>query len=215
VLVEAYGGTEAGSTTFITSPEWLERPGSVGRAVPPYETLIIGEDGAELGPNQEGQVYFRDTTGRGIIYHGDPAKTAAAHIAPGVFTLGEVGYVDDAGYLFITDRVSDMIVSGGVNIYPAEAEQVLIRHPGVADVAVLAAPNKEMGEEVKALVVPADPANPPSAETLNLFCRASLAGYKCPRSYDFVDDIGRNAMGKVNKKQLRQRFWPADRTIGG
>jgi len=215
VLVEAYGATEAGSTTFISSPEWLERPGSVGRALPPFETLIIGEDGAELGPNQEGQVYFRDTSGRGIIYHGDPEKTAAAHIAPGVFTLGEVGYLDEAGYLFITDRVSDMIVSGGVNIYPAESEQVLIRHPGVADVAVLAAPNKEMGEEVKALIVPADPANPPSAAELNSFCRASLAGYKCPRSYDFVDDIGRTAMGKVNKKQLRQRFWPADRTIGG
>jgi long-chain acyl-CoA synthetase len=215
VLVEAYGGTEAGSTTFITSPEWLERPGSVGKALPPYETVIIGEDGKPLGPNQEGQVYFRDTTGRGIIYHGDPEKTAAAHIAPGVFTLGEVGYVDEAGYLFITDRVSDMIVSGGVNIYPAEAEQVLIRHPGVADVAVLAAPNREMGEEVKALIVAKDPANPPSAEELNRFCRESLAGFKCPRSYDFVEDVGRNIMGKINKKQLRQRYWPTDRTIGG
>lgn len=215
VLVEAYGGTEAGSTTFITSPEWLERPGSVGKALPPYTTEIYGEDGQLLGPNQEGQVYFRDSTGRGIIYEGDPDKTAAAHIAPGVFTLGEVGYVDDAGYLFITDRVSDMIVSGGVNIYPAESEQVLLRHPGVADVAVLAAPNAEMGEEVKALVIPRDPANPPTAEELNTFCRGSLAGFKCPRSYDFVDDIGRNAMGKINKKALRARFWPSDRTIGG
>jgi acyl-CoA synthetase (AMP-forming)/AMP-acid ligase II len=215
VIVEAYGGTEAGSTTFITSPEWLQRPGSVGKALPPYSTVIIGEDGKELGPNAEGQVYFRDSTGRGIIYAGDPEKTAAAHIAPGVFTLGEVGYIDEEGYLFITDRVSDMIVSGGVNIYPAEAEQVLIRHPEVADVAVLAAPNKEMGEEVKALVIPRDPANPPGAEELNRFCRESLAGFKCPRSYDFVEDIGRNAMGKVNKKQLRQRYWPEGRTIGG
>lgn len=215
VLVEAYGGTEAGSATFITSPEWLERPGSVGKALPPFTTEIYGEDGQLLGPNQEGQVYFRDSTGRGIIYAGDPEKTAAAHIAPGVFTLGEVGYVDEAGYLFITDRVSDMIVSGGVNIYPAESEQVLLRHPGVADVAVLAAPNAEMGEEVKALVIPRDPANPPSAEELNAFCRASLAGFKCPRSYDFVDDIGRNAMGKINKKTLRARYWPSDRTIGG
>lgn len=215
VLVEAYGGTEAGSTTFITSPEWLERPGSVGRALAPYETLIIGDDGQALGSNQEGQVYFKDSTGRGIIYEGDPEKTASSHIAPGVFTLGEVGYLDDEGYLFITDRVSDMIVSGGVNIYPAEAEQVLIHHPLVADVAVLAAPNKEMGEEVKALIVPTDLENPPSAEELNAFCREKLAGYKCPRSYDFVADIGRNAMGKVNKKQLRQRYWPTDRGIGG
>ncbi|MCB2078942.1 MAG: AMP-binding protein [Novosphingobium sp.] len=215
VLAEAYGGTEAGTTNFISSAEWLERPGSVGKAQPPYETVIIGEDGSELGAGREGQVYFRDKTGRGIVYEGDPEKTAAAHIAPGVFTLGEVGYVDDEGYLFITDRVSDMIVSGGVNIYPAEAEHVLHAHPQVADVAVLGVPNAEMGEEVKALVIPADPANPPSAEELNTFCRASLAGFKCPRSYDFVDDIGRTVMGKVNKKALRQKYWPTERTIGG
>jgi acyl-CoA synthetase (AMP-forming)/AMP-acid ligase II len=215
VLAEAYGGTEAGSTTFITSAEWLERPGSVGKAQPPFQTEIYGDDGQILGPNQIGQVYFRDTSGHGIVYRGDPEKTAAAHIAPGVFTLGEMGYVDEEGYLFITDRVSDMIVSGGVNIYPAEAEQVLLRHPQVADVAVVAAPNAEMGEEARALVIAADPANPPSAEELNAFCRASLASYKCPRGYEFVDDIGRTAMGKVNKKALRQRFWPTDRTIGG
>ncbi|MCB2059669.1 MAG: AMP-binding protein [Novosphingobium sp.] len=215
VLVEAYGGTEAGSTTFITSSEWLERPGSVGKALPPYEIQIIGEDGTALGPGQEGRVYFHDTTGRGIIYEGDPEKTAAAHIAPGVFTLGEVGYVDEDGYLFITDRVSDMIVSGGVNIYPAEAEHILVRHPQVADVAVLGVPNPEMGEEVKALVVPADPANPPAPEELNAYCRMSLAGFKCPRSYDIVDDIGRTVMGKVNKKLLRQKYWPTERTIGG
>ena len=215
VLVEAYGGTEAGSTTIITSAEWLARPGSVGKAQPPFETVIYGEDGQILGPNEVGQVYFRDTSGYGIVYRGDPEKTAAAHIAPGVFTLGEMGYVDDEGYLFITDRVSDLIVSGGVNIYPAEAEQVLLRHPRVADVAVVGAPNAEMGEEARALVVPADPQNPPTAEELNAFCRESLAGYKCPRGYEFVDDIGRSAMGKVNKKALRQRFWPTDRTIGG
>ena len=215
VLVEAYGGTEAGSTTFITSPEWLARPGSVGKALPPFETEIYGEDGTLLGANDIGQVYFRDTSGHGIVYRGDPEKTAAAHIAPGVFTLGEIGYVDEDGYLFITDRVSDMIVSGGVNIYPAEAEQVLLRHPKVADVAVVAAPNPEMGEEARALVIAADPDAPPTAEDLNAFCRASLAGYKCPRGYEFVDDIGRTAMGKVNKKALRQRFWPTDRTIGG
>ncbi len=215
VLVEAYGATEAGSTTFIASAEWLERPGSVGKAQPPFETAIIGADGQELPPGEEGQVYFRDTTGRGIVYAGDPEKTAAAHIAPGVFTLGEVGYLDAEGYLFITDRVSDMIVSGGVNIYPAEAEQVLLRHPGVADVAVLGVPNAEMGEEAKALVVPADPADPPSAEELNAFCRTSLAGFKCPRSYLLVDDIGRSAMGKVNKKALRAKYWPGGRMIGG
>jgi len=157
----------------------------------------------------------RDPSGRGIVYHGDPEKTAAAHLAPGVFTLGEMGYVDDDGYVFITDRVSDMIVSGGVNIYPAEAEQVLLTHPEVADVAVIGAPNPEMGEEVKALVVAANLSRPPDTEALNRHCRAALAGYKCPRSYEFVEDIGRNPMGKINKRELRRRYWPTERTIGG
>jgi acyl-CoA synthetase (AMP-forming)/AMP-acid ligase II len=215
VLVEAYGGTEAGSTNFITSEEWLRKPGSVGKAQAPYETVIVDDEGAELPPGQVGRLFFRDTTGRGIVYRGDPVKTAAAHIAPGVFTLGEVGYVDDEGYVFITDRVSDMIVSGGVNIYPAESEQVLLQHPDVADVAVIGAPNAEMGEEVKALVVARDPAAAPTPEELNRFCRERLAGFKCPRSYEFVADVGRNAMGKVNKRALKQRYWPSDRTIGG
>ncbi len=215
VLVDAYGGTEAGTTHMITSTEWLEKPGSVGKATPSFETVILGEDGRELGPGEEGLVYIRDRTGRGLVYEGDPEKTAEAHVSPGVFTLGELGYVDADGYLFITDRVSDMIVSGGVNIYPAEAEKVLLTHPGVADVVVLGVPNADMGEEAKALVIPSDPSAPPSAEELNTFCRASLAGFKCPRSYEFVDDVGRTVMGKVNKKALRQKYWPTDRTIGG
>jgi acyl-CoA synthetase (AMP-forming)/AMP-acid ligase II len=214
VLVEAYGGTESGTTTMITSEEWLRKPGSVGKAAPPFETVIYSEDWRELGANEVGLLYFRDTTGRGIIYHGDPEKTAAAHHAPGIFTLGEMAYVDDEGYVFITDRVSDMVVSGGVNIYPAECEHVLLQHPDVLDVAVIGAPNVEFGEEVKALVIPRDLDRPPATEDLNAFCRARLAGYKCPRSYDFVSDIGRNAMGKVNKRELRRRYWPTDRTIG-
>lgn len=215
VLVEAYGGTEAGTTNMITSAEWLRKPGSVGRAVPPFEVVILAEDGTVLGPNQTGRVYFRDTTGRGVIYRNDPEKTAAAHAAPGVFTLGEVGYVDEEGYLYITDRCSDMIVSGGVNIYPAEIEQVLLQHPQVADVAVIGVPNREMGEEVKALVVPRELAAPPTAEALNEFCRQRLAGYKCPRSYELREDIGRNAMGKINKRSLKRPYWPTERTIGG
>jgi long-chain acyl-CoA synthetase len=215
VLIEAYGATESGTTNTITSEEWLRKPGSVGRTVAPFEPVVVAEDGRPVGPGQVGQLYFRDTTGRGIVYHNDPEKTRAAHLEPGVFTLGEVGYVDDEGYVFITDRVSDMIVSGGVNIYPAEAEQVLLQHPDVADVAVIGAPNAEMGEEVKALVVPRDPAAPPEAAVLDRFCRERLAGFKCPRSYDVVADIGRNAMGKVNKRELRRRYWPTERTIGG
>jgi acyl-CoA synthetase (AMP-forming)/AMP-acid ligase II len=215
VLTEAYGGTEAGTTCMITSDEWLRKPGSVGKAAPPFEAVIIGEDGKPLGPNEVGVLYFRDTTGRGIIYHNDAEKTAAAHVAPGVFTLGEMGYIDDDGYVFITDRVSDMVVSGGVNLYPAEPEHVLLQHPNVEDVAVIGVPNADLGEELKALVVPRDKTKPPSEADLNAFCRERLASFKCPRSYEFMDDIGRNAMGKVNKRELRRPFWPTDRTIAG
>ncbi|GAN00316.1 long-chain-fatty-acid--CoA ligase [alpha proteobacterium U9-1i] len=215
VLVEAYGGTESGTTTMINSEDWLKRPGSVGKAAAPFEAVIFSEDGKELPANEVGLLYFRDTTGRGIIYHGDPEKTAAAHIAPGVFTLGEMGYLDSEGYVFITDRVSDMVVSGGVNLYPAEVEHVLLQHDDVDDVAVVGVPNAEMGEELKALIVPRSIVNPPSAEVLNRFCRERLAGFKCPRSYEFLADIGRNAMGKVNKRELRRPYWPTDRTIGG
>ncbi|MGE0741197.1 MAG: AMP-binding protein [Hyphomonadaceae bacterium] len=215
VLVEAYGGTEAGTTTMITSEEWLRKPGSVGKALAPFEVVILDEAGKQLGANEVGLLYFRDTTGRGIIYHNDAEKTAAAHASPGVFTLGEMAYVDDEGYVFITDRVSDMVVSGGVNLYPAEVEHVLLQHAGVEDVAVIGVPNAEFGEELKALVVPRNISAPPSADDLNTFCRDRLAGFKCPRSYEFRADIGRNAMGKVNKRELRRPFWPSDRTIGG
>jgi acyl-CoA synthetase (AMP-forming)/AMP-acid ligase II len=162
-----------------------------------------------------GQLYFRDTTGRGVAYHNDPEKTRAAHLEPGVFTLGDIGYADEDGYVFITDRASDMIVSGGVNIYPAEAEQVLIAHPKVADVAVIGVPGEVMGEDVKALVAPSDPDDPPDARELDAWCRQRLAGFKCPRTYDLVDTLGRNAMGKINKRALRAPYWPTDRTIGG
>jgi long-chain acyl-CoA synthetase len=215
VLMEAYGGTESGTTNLISSQEWLLKPGSVGKTLPPFELVVVGETGEELPQGAVGQIYFRDTTGRGVIYHNDAVKTAAAHLRPGVFTLGEIGYADEDGYVFITDRVSDMIVSGGVNIYPAEAEHVLIQHPDVADVAVIGVPNEAMGEAVKALVMPRDPAHPPSTEALDAFARERLAGFKCPRSYDIVTDLGRNAMGKVNKRELRRPYWPTDRTIGG
>lgn len=215
VLVEDYGGSESGATNRITSEEWLRKPGSVGRTLPPFELLILGDNGERLNPNREGKIYFRDTTGRGIAYHNDAEKTRAAHLEPGIFTLGEIGLVDEDGYLFITDRASDMIVSGGVNIYPAEVEKVLIQHPEILDVSVVGAPNVEMGEEVRALVVLRDLSQPPTIDALSRFCRERLAGFKCPRGYDFVADIGRNAMGKINKRELRRRYWPTDRMIGG
>jgi long-chain acyl-CoA synthetase len=215
VFFDAYGATEVGTTCMITSEEWLEHPGSVGRAIPPFTAIVVDDEGNEVPANTEGRIYFEDSTGRGVVYPSDPQKTADAHLRPGVFTLGEIGYLDDDGYVYITDRFSDLIVSGGVNIYPAEAEQVLIEHPAVADVAVIGVPHAEMGEAVKALVVPADPGSPPAEADLVAYCRERLAGYKCPRSIDIVDTVGRTAMGKVNKRALRAPYWDSARTIGG
>jgi long-chain acyl-CoA synthetase len=215
VFFEAYGATEVGTTCMITSEDWLEHPGSVGRCLPPFRALVVDDADNELPPNTEGRLFFVDATGRGVVYPNDPDKTAAAHLRPGVFTLGEIGYVDDDGYVYITDRFSDMIVSGGVNIYPAEAEQAISEHPGVADVAVIGVPNAEMGEEVKALVVPVNPDAPPAPDDLIGWCRQRLAGYKCPRSVDIVESVGRTPMGKVNKRELRAPYWDAGRTIGG
>jgi acyl-CoA synthetase (AMP-forming)/AMP-acid ligase II len=214
VLVEAYGGTESGTTNLITSQEWLKRPGSVGRCVPGFEAVVLDDRNEPLPPGHTGRLFFRDLSGRGIEYEGDPEKTAAAHVAPGVFTLGEIGYVDGDGYVFITDRVSDMIVSGGVNIYPAEAEQVLLQHEDVADVAVIGVPDAHMGEAVKALIVARDGVQP-DPQALDDFCRSRIAGFKCPRSYDIVSSLGRNALGKLNKRELRKPYWPTARTIGG
>ncbi|MBV1918760.1 MAG: AMP-binding protein [Sphingomonadaceae bacterium] len=214
VLVEFYGGTETGPAAKIDSREALEHPGSVGRAAAPFEAVIIGEDEQELPPGSEGKLYFRDTSGRGIIYVNDPEKTRQAHIAPATFTLGDVGYVDEDGFVFITDRATDMIVSGGVNIYPAEVEQVLIGFAAIEDVAVIGVPNADMGEEVKALIVLKPGIAQPVPGELDRHCRNRLAGFKCPRSYAFVASIGRNAMGKVSKRELRRPYWPTERTIG-
>jgi len=207
VLFDAYGASEVGTTCAITSQEWLEHPGSVGRPIPPFDVLVVDEDDHELPPGEEGRLYFIDTTGRGVVYHNDPEKSAAAHLRPGVFTLGEIGYVDDDGYVFITDRFSDMVLSGGVNIYPAESEKELINHPGIADVACIGVPHAEMGEELKALVIPADPASLPDPAEILSWIRARIATYKCPRSVEFVEDLGRNTMGKINKRKLRAPYW--------
>ncbi len=212
ILVEVYGATESGPTTSISSEESLAYPGSVGRATPPFEVEVRSEDGQVLRPNEVGVLYFRDKTGRGIRYFNDAEKTQRAHIAPGIFTLGEMGYVDAEGYVFVTDRVSDMIVSGGVNIYPVEIEHALMEHPAIHDVAVIGAPHEEMGEGVTALLVLEDGATEPSQAELDAFCRVRLAGYKRPRSYQVVADIGRNALGKIDKKGLRARLAPEGRS---
>jgi len=212
VFRDAYGATEVGTVCSISSEEWLEHRGSVGRSVPPFSALVLGEDMAELPANTEGQLFFRDATGRGIVYPNDPEKTAASNPEPGLFTLGEIGYMDDDGFVYITDRFSDMVVSGGANLYPAEAEQVLIEHPGVADVGCVGVPHPDMGEMLIGLVTPTDPASPPDPADLSSWLRERLSHYKCPREYHVVDDLLRNTMGKINKRKLRDAWLAGELT---
>ena len=207
VLFEAYGASEVGTTCSITSEEWLEHPGSVGQARPPFEALIFDDDGSPVEQGEEGRLYFRDATGRGVVYHNDPEKSAAAHLEPGIFTLGEIGYLDADGYVYITDRFSDMVVSGGVNIYPAESEQVLITHENVLDVACIGVPDKGMGEKLLALVMRDSSGVSVTEEQLLSYCRDNLTHYKCPKKVEFVDDLGRTTMGKINKRKLRAPYW--------
>jgi long-chain acyl-CoA synthetase len=207
ILVEAYGGTEVGTTNSIDTEEWLHHPGSVGRAVPPFQALVLDDEGREVPTGVPGQLWFRDGTGRGLVYATDgldPVSSiaAASSLGPGVFTLGEVGYVDDDGYVYITDRSADLVVSGGVNVYPAEAERVLMSHPGVVDVAAFGVPHPEMGEELRALVVLSDQSL--SSAELLAYCRSELAGFKCPRSLQVVAQLPRTAMGKLDKRALRE-----------
>jgi long-chain acyl-CoA synthetase len=202
VLFEAYGATECGTVTAISSPDWLAHPGSVGRAVAPLEVLVLDDDAVPVPAGTEGNVFVHDPTKRGIVYHHDADKTADAHIAPGTFTLGEVGYLDSEGYLFLTDRVSDMVISGGVNIYPAEAERVLAEHEDVIDAAGIGVPDHDLGERLRMLVVLREGAVVTSEELI-AFCRGRLAHYKCPTEVAFIDDIPRDAMGKVPKRRIR------------
>ncbi len=210
VFRDAYGASEVGTVCSISSEEWLEHQGSVGRAIPPFTATVLDEDLQELPANTEGRLYFRDATGRGIVYPNDPDKTAAANPAPGLFTLGEIGYIDDDGYVYITDRFSDMVVSGGVNVYPAEAEQQLVEHPDIVDVACVGVPDPDMGERLEALIVPADVAHPPAPAVIEAWLRERLTHYKCPRRYVLVADLRRSQMGKLNKRQLRDAYIAGD-----
>jgi fatty-acyl-CoA synthase len=205
IIHEYYAGTEDIGATFITAEEWLAHPGSVGRPMSPAH--IVGPDGAELPAGAEGTVYFEG--GRAFEYHNDPEKTDAIANEQGWRTLGDMGYLSEDGYLFLTDRASHMIIAGGVNIYPQEAENVLIGHPAVADVAVIGVPDPDMGEAVRAVVQLLDPADagPAMAAELIAWCRAELAPYKCPRAVDFVEELPRDPNGKLYKRLLKERYW--------
>ncbi|WP_049573920.1 AMP-binding protein [Nonomuraea sp. SBT364] len=209
VVHEYYGSTEAGINTVITAEEWLAKPGSVGRPQPMTEIHILLDDGTPAKPGEQGQIWFRYTNGDDVEYWGDPDKTASIHRTDGLFTTGDIGYFDEDGYLFLCDRAIDMIISGGVNIYPAEIESVLITHPAVRDVAVFGVPDEEFGEQVKAAVELVDGVEPGGdlPGELIAHCRASLAGYKVPRSIDFVPELPRTPTGKLYKRLLRDPYW--------
>ncbi|MET0273302.1 MAG: acyl-CoA synthetase [Phenylobacterium sp.] len=211
ILEEYFGATEGNGSTSITSAEWLERPGSVGRARAGI-IHICGEDGRDLPAGEIGQIYFEQPR-LVFTYHNDPAKTASAQHPdhPTWTSVGDIGYVDAQGYLFLTDRKSFMIISGGVNIYPQAIENALVLHPKVADVAVIGAPNPDFGEEVKAIVEPAKGVvgSPELAAELTAFLTGQIAKHTIPRSFDFMETLPRLPTGKLSKQTLKARYWPA------
>jgi long-chain acyl-CoA synthetase len=206
VIYEYYAGTEGNGFTAITSEEWLANKGAVGRPLtaPVY---ILDDEGNELPAGETGDVYFGGKTN--FEYHNDPKKTAESTSPQGYTTLGDIGYLNEEGYLFLTDRKADMIISGGVNIYPREAENVLITHPSVADAAVFGVPNEDFGEEVKAVVQPLDMADatPAFERELIEYCQGKISGIKCPRSIDFEAELPRHPTGKLYKRLLKDRYW--------
>jgi acyl-CoA synthetase (AMP-forming)/AMP-acid ligase II len=209
ILHEYYAGTEGNGFVYCNSEMWLAHPGTVG--LPLQCTVhICGDDLEELPQGEAGTIYFEG--GAQFEYHNDPAKTSSSRHPKGWSTLGDVGYVDEDGFLYLTDRKAYMIISGGVNIYPQEAENVLVNHPKVVDVAVFGVPNDDFGEEVKAVVQPVqlpadDEAARELAQELIAYCRSQLADVKCPRSIDFRAELPRHPTGKLYKRLLKDEYW--------
>jgi long-chain acyl-CoA synthetase len=206
VIDEYYAASEGGGT-IVRSEEWLEHPGTVGRAWPNAEIVILDDDGKELGRNEVGTVYMHMAS-VDFEYFKDKDKTERSRVGK-FFTVGDVGYLDDDGWLFLRDRKADMIISGGANIYPAEIESVLLMHPKVGDAAVFGIPHEDWGEEVKAVVEPeagVEP-SPQLAEEILTFCSDKLAKFKTPKSIDFIDEMPRDPNGKLYKRKLRDPYW--------
>ena len=206
IVVEYYAATEGGAT-FVDSQEWLSRPGTVGKPPTEDHVRILDDDGNAAPAGEVGTIYIKAPEAARFTYFKDDEKTAKAYRGD-YFTLGDVGYLDADGYLYLTDRSANLIISGGVNIYPAEVEAVLISHPAVGDVAVIGVPSEEWGEEVKAVVEPQPGvlASAQLAGELVAWCRERLARFKCPRSVDFVDVLPRQDNGKLYKRILRDRY---------
>jgi long-chain acyl-CoA synthetase len=208
-ITEYYGSTEGSIISTVSSTEWLAKGGSVGKPLDSVEVIVVNDESERVAQGQEGTLYFKNKMGTDFSYHNDEAKTRDSHLEPGVFTTGDVGYIDSDGYLWLSDRKIDMIISGGVNIYPAEIEGVIAAHPAVEDVAVIGVPDEEFGESVKALVQVTEGTTASSevAQAIIAHCRELLAGYKAPRSVDFVQHIPRTGTGKIQKQPLRAPYW--------
>ncbi|HEX3488031.1 MAG TPA: acyl-CoA synthetase [Streptosporangiaceae bacterium] len=206
VIVEYYAATEGGGTV-ISAQEWLAKPGSVGRPWPYSQVRVVGPDGQDLPAGEPGLVYM-SMGGATFTYHKDEEKTRESWLGD-MFTVGDIGYLDADGYLFLCDRKSDMIISGGVNIYPAQIESELSCHPAVADVAVFGIPHEDWGEEIKAVVQPVPGATPGPELTAELldFLSGRLARFKLPRTIDYVDELPRDPNGKLYKRKLRDPYW--------
>jgi long-chain acyl-CoA synthetase len=213
VVTEYYAATEGGGTV-ISGGEWLRKPGSVGLPWPGSTIKILDDGGQEVPPGRPGTVYMKMGDSK-FEYHKDQAKTEEARVGD-LFTLGDVGHLDDDGYLFLHDRKTDVIISGGVNIYPAEIENELVMHPKVTDVAVFGVPHEDWGEEIKAVVQPAEGVEPGGDLTGELldYARDRLAKFKLPKSIDYVEELPRDPNGKLYKRKLRDPYWQGrDRSI--
>ncbi|MTD14206.1 AMP-binding protein [Nakamurella sp. YIM 132087] len=211
IIYEYYGSTEANGSVICDSHEWLAHPGTVGRPLL-GEVLILDPDRNVLPTGATGEVWIKGATN--FVYLNDPEKTAAGRSAAGdMSTTGDIGHLDADGYLYLTDRVGFTIISGGVNIYPVEIEEVLVEHPAVADAAVIGVPHDDLGEEVKAVVelTAGHRPSPELAAEIIEFCRGRLARYKCPRSVDFAATLPRTATGKLVKRTLRDAYVGAAR----
>lgn len=206
LIHEYYGSTETGNLTFCDTQEWLAHPGTVGRAIEGAEIRILDDAGKPLAPGEIGEIALRFPEVGDFTYHNDDAKRGSVD-RDGFVAPGDVGYLDEDGFLFLCDRKVDMIISGGVNIYPAEIEAALADMPGVADSAVFGIPDDEYGESVCAVIQPQPGNQTPDAEAVRSFLRERVAGYKVPRRIEFADVLPREDSGKIFKRKLRAPYW--------
>jgi long-chain acyl-CoA synthetase len=208
IINEYYAGSEGGAGFVVSSEEWLKKPGTVGKLPDPTALRILDDDGHDVPQGTSGTLYFKVSPIAPFEYYKDPDKTAAAH-REGYFTLGDVGYLDEDGYLFLTGRTAECIISGGVNIYPQEIDNELIKHPAVEDACTIGVPNEEWGEEVKSVLTlnPGYVGTDALAADIQKFAREHLAGFKAPRTIEFVEELPRSPAGKIQRKKVREPYW--------